>query len=166
MKRLLLLVVLVMAVAMQVSLLPAMRPFGVVPNLLLGLVLLLGLRSTVSWALILAVAGGVVMDLSSGADFGLHTGILVLAALITGLVRRSGLTLVGPLILIGLVTMMTVLSGAINLTAVLGSLTPGAIGPVIGILTGELVLNLILTLGARPIINWLVADESALPAIG
>ena len=83
MRRLLLLLVLAVAIATQISLLPTLRPFGVVPDIVLVLVLLLGLRSTVSQALILALVGGIVMDLSSGTDFGMHTGILVLAALST-----------------------------------------------------------------------------------
>lgn len=165
MRRVLLLLVVTAAIATQVSLIPALRPFGVVPDIVLVLVLLLGLRSTVSQALILALVGGIVMDLSSGTDFGMHTGILVLAALSTGLVRRSGLALVGPLIAVGLVLVLTLISDALSLAAIMGSLSIGTSGSVLAIVLGELVLNLALVLGIRPIINRLVPDESALPTI-
>jgi rod shape-determining protein MreD len=154
-----------MVIVAQVSLLPALRPFGVVPDLVLVAVVLLGLRSTVSQALTLALVGGVVMDLSAGSDFGLHTGILVLAALSTGLVRRSGLTLIGPLVAIGLVVVITLVAAAVSLAAIIGSLSIGTTGPILAILLGELVLNLLLTLGVRPIIDRLVPDESVLPTI-
>lgn len=105
------------------------------------------------------------MDLSSGADFGMHTGILVLAALSTGLVRRSGLALVGPLIAVGLVLVLTLISDALSLAAIMGSLSIGTSGSVLATVLGELVLNLALVLGIRPIINRLVPDESVLPTI-
>lgn len=165
MKRILLLLFLAAGIVTQVSLLPALRPFGVVPGLVLVLVVLLGLRLTVSQALTLALVGGVVMDLSSGTDFGLHTGILVLAALLAGMVRRSGVALFGPLVAVGLVLIVSLLSAALSLAAIVGSLSLGLTGPVFATLLGELVLNLALTLGIRPIINRLAPDESTLPTI-
>jgi len=160
-----LVLLLALAIAAQVSLLPALRPLGVVPGMLLVLVILLGLRSTVSQALMLALFGGVIMDLSSGSDFGIHTGILVLAALSTGMVRRSGIALIGPLVAIGLVLVLTLVSNGLSLANILGSLSLGSAGTVLATLLGELVINLTLTLGIRPIINRLVPDESALPTI-
>ncbi len=159
-------VVLGLSIAAQVSLLPALRPFDVVPNLLLVLVVLIGLRSTVSQALLLAVLGGIVMDLASGSDFGRDMGILVLGALSTGLVRRSGLTLTGPLVAVGLVAVMTLAATALSLAGIFDSLSGSLSGRILSTLVGELVLNLVLTLGFRPIINRLVPDESALPTIG
>lgn len=166
MRRILLLVVLGLAIVTQVSLLPALRPFDAVPNLMLVLVILIGLRGTVSEALLLAVIGGVVMDLASGSDFGRDMGVLVLGALSTGLVRRSGLSLTGPLVAVGLVAVMTLAAAAVSLAGILDALSASLGGRILAILAGELVLNLLLTLGLRPIINRLVPDESALPTIG
>ena len=105
------------------------------------------------------------MDLSSGSDFGVHMGILVLAALSTGLVQRSGLALAGPLIAVGLVLVLTLVSDVLSLANIMGSLSFESAGSVLRTLLGELVINLALTLGIRPILNRLVPDESALPAI-
>jgi hypothetical protein len=50
-------------VVTQLTLLPALRPLGVVPNAVLGLVALVGMEGTASEALAMAVVAGVAVDL-------------------------------------------------------------------------------------------------------
>ena len=150
----------------QVSLIPGLRLFGVVPDVVMVCVVLLGLRATVSRALVLALVGGIVMDISSGTDFGLHTGLLVVAALATGLVRRSGLTMSGVAVPLGLVTALTVMGALLSLAGVIRVLSARDVAAAFSIVLVELVVNLIIALGLRPVIARLVPDESALPAIG
>lgn len=150
---------------MQLSLLPALRPFGVVPNLVLVAVTLIGLEGTASMALTTAVAGGVVLDLASGANFGLWTAILVLAALAAGLVHRAGIELGGPTVAVVIVATLTVVETIVIVLGVAGSaiLPPGVIA---GRLTVELVLNLLLTIMLQPVVRHLVPAGTASGEIG
>lgn len=166
MRRAVIIILVAVAIWLQVGMLPAVRPLGVVPNIMLVLVVLLGLRSTVSQALVLALSGGVAMDMSSGSDFGLHTGLLVLAALSTGLVRRSGFTLTALFVPMALVAAGTLAGDLLSLANILGNVGPRAVATASLILAGELVVNLLVTLGMRPLIERLVPDEAALPQVG
>lgn len=166
MRRALFIVVVGVLVIMQVSLVPAMRPLGVVPNVMLPLVIMIGLRATVSQALAVALVGGLAMDLSSGTDFGIHTGILVLAALVTGSVRRAGLSLGGPLLPVLLVAGLTVLAGIVSLGGLISAGGLSELTTGLGYVVRELVINLMVTLGVTPIVHGLVPDESSLPSIG
>lgn len=93
MKQYLLIAIMIGALILQVSFLPALRPFGVVPNLALIVVASAALTGPLVSAMILALGGGFILDLSSGSDFGLKTGLLALAVLICAYVVRSGLLL-------------------------------------------------------------------------
>lgn len=166
MRRAVLIVVVGVLVVMQISLVPALRPFGVVPNVMLPVVIMIGLRSTVSQALAVALVGGLAMDLSGGTDFGIHTGILVLAALVTGSVRQAGLALGGPLVPVVLVAIFTVLSGIVSLSGVASSTGFSQMATGLGFVARELVISLVITLGVTPIVHGLVPDESTLPSIG
>src|SRR5471032_2090666 len=121
MKRVGLVVIAILAVLLQVSLLPALRPLGVVPNLMLVVVVLMGLEGTASVALVVAVVGGVAVDMASGANFGLWTGVLVLAALATGLIHRSGVELGGSVVAVILVTAGTILEAIVILLGLVNS---------------------------------------------
>jgi rod shape-determining protein MreD len=100
---------------LQVGLLPALRPFGVVPNLALVWIVLIGLEGSASLALIYAVVIGVSLDVASGASFGLWTGMLVLAALAAGVVHRAGIELTGSLVAAVMVAVGTVLTTVVIL---------------------------------------------------
>jgi len=150
---------------MQVSLLPALRPLGVVPNLALVIVTLIGLEGTASMALTTAVAGGVVLDLASGANFGLWTAMLVLAALVGGLVHRAGIELGGPTVALVIVAIGTAIETAVIVLGVAGSANLSA-GVIAGRLIAELVLNLVLTVMLTPLVRRLVPDQTASGEIG
>jgi len=164
-KRAGLVVLAIVSVIVQVSLLPALRPLGVVPNLMLVMVTLIGLEGTASSALAVAVAGGVVLDLASGANFGLWTALLVLAALAAGLVHRAGIELVGPTVACVIVAVLTVVEAVVIVLGVAASVSSWPIGLLSGRLVAELVLNLVLTVGLQPLVRR-VTPEAAMGGIG
>ena len=161
-----LVIVVVAMIVLQLGLVPAVRPLGVVPNLLLGLVALVGLLGTASVALAVALAGGLVLDLASGADFGLRMGLFVLVALVAGLVHRAGLTLGGPVVALVLVAVATVVADAAVLAGLVGIATQWPLGLILARLGLEVVLNLGLTLGLSPLVRWALPSEAPLPVIG
>ena len=149
----------------QVSFLPAMRPFGVVPDLILVVVVLLGLDSTVSRALTVGVVGGLLLDLSSGADFGLRTGLFLIMALTAGLVQRSGLNVSGPIVALILVALGTVLQTVAIIVSVASSVASWQYGYVVSHLAIELMINLSLVVVLHPLIRWLVAEPSEIMSV-
>ena len=160
MKRVLVTMMALMGVVAQMSLLPALRPFGVVPNVVLVLVVLVGLEGPASLTLVIAVLGGLALDLASGANFGLWMGVLVLAALAAGLLRRAGVELAG-----GTVAGVMVVAGTVLMAVVvLVGLAPTAISWPAGLLVGrlftELVLNLLLIVILRPLVRRVVPSAS------
>ncbi|HSX01473.1 MAG TPA: hypothetical protein VLF67_04510 [Candidatus Saccharimonas sp.] len=154
------LAILVVAVALlQVGLVPALRPLGVVPNLVLGLVVLVGIAGTATSALVVAVTTGLLLDLSSGVDFGLRSALLVLAALVAGLVHRLGLELDGPVVALVLVAAGTIVADVAVLAGLVGMTGPWRLGLIAGTIGLELVLNLGCTLLMRPMVRWAVRGE-------
>ncbi len=149
----------------QVSFLAALRPLGVVPDLALVAVILVGLSQTVSRALIVGLVGGLLLDVVSGADFGLRTGLFLLAALATGLVRRAGLTLGGPLAAVALVTLATLVQTLVILVNLWSSTTQWPVALILRTLGAQLLLNVVLTLLLRPIFLRLAPREAALPSV-
>ena len=156
MKRFGLVVLAVVCVLLQVSFLPALRPLGVVPNLLLVLVVLVGLEGTSSSALVIAVAGGVTSDMASGANFGLWTGLLVLAALVTGLIHRAGFELSGPIVALIMVFGGTLLETGVILLGIVNVVSHWPVGYLVGHFGLAAMLNLFLTVALRPLIRGLV----------
>jgi rod shape-determining protein MreD len=154
MKRAGLVALIVAGVLLQMSLLPALRPFGVVPNLVLVLVVLIGLEGVSSRALIAGVGAGFILDLVSGSNFGLWTGCLVLAALVTGLLHRSGIE-PGA----GITSVMVAAGTAVMAVVIVVGLWPTTADVPIGLLAGrllmEIVLNLGLAMALRPAVRWL-----------
>jgi rod shape-determining protein MreD len=151
---------------LQVGLLPALRPFGVVPNLALVWIVLIGLEGSASLALIYAVVIGVSLDVASGASFGLWTGMLVLAALAAGVVHRAGIELTGSLVAAVMVAVGTVLTTVVILGGLVNSITHWPWGLILVRLVMQLVLNLILTVGLRPLARWLVGATDRPVRIG
>jgi hypothetical protein len=141
---------------LQVSLLPALRPLGVVPYLALVLVVLVGLEGTASLALAIAVAGGLVLDIASGTNFGLWTGTLVLAAIVTGLLHRAGVELVGAVVASVMVAVGTLLMTLVIWLGLATSISHWPLPWMFGHLWIELVLNLGLVLAVRPLVRLVV----------
>jgi rod shape-determining protein MreD len=160
MKRILLALLVAICVVLQVSLLPALRPLGVVPDLVLVLVVLIGMEGTASTALAAAVAAGLALDLVSGANFGLWTGLLVLAALTTGLIHRAGIELAGPTVAVVIVTAGTLLSTLVVLLGLVSSVSAWPVGSLLARLACELLLNLGLTIALRPLVQRMVPGSA------
>jgi rod shape-determining protein MreD len=160
MRRFGLILLAVLAIIFQFSLLPALRPFGVVPDLALVLVVLVGLEGTASAALIIAVAGGLVLDLVSGANFGLWTGTLIVAALTTGLIHRAGIELIGPVVAIVMVSVGTFVMTMVILLSLANTVSHWPVAWLLGQFATEIVLNLILTVALRPLVKALVTGSN------
>ncbi|MBW4061849.1 hypothetical protein HJC99_04745 [Candidatus Saccharibacteria bacterium] len=156
MKPLMLSGVAVVIFMLQLSFIPALRPFGVVPNAGLVLVALVGLYGTASLALIIAVAGGLTLDLVSGANFGLYVALFTVVALAAGYIHRAGLNWVGPSMAIGLVIVATLVQNFIILGGLLRVTSSWPLGYVLGQTGLELILNTFLVLVLRPLVQWLL----------
>jgi hypothetical protein len=156
MRRVLFVVTAIICILLQMSLLPALRPLGVVPDLALVLVALVGLEGTASAALMVAVAGGLALDLASGAYFGLWTGILVLVALTMGLLHRAGIELGGGIVAIVMVAVGTVLMTLVIWLGLIDTVSHWPVGWLLVRLGTELGLNLALTVALRPLVRWLL----------
>ncbi|HSX02076.1 MAG TPA: hypothetical protein VLI05_02045 [Candidatus Saccharimonadia bacterium] len=156
----------ILVLILQIGFIPALRPFGVVPDLALALVVSVGLAGTASAALAVAVAGGLLLDLTSGADFGLRLGLFALVALVTGLVHRAGLNLMGPVVALALVAAATLLGDLVVLANIAGTVGAWPIGELLRRLTVEIMLNLGLTLLLRPLVNWAVASDGGMVSLG
>jgi rod shape-determining protein MreD len=150
-----------LSVILQMSLLPALRPFGVVPNLVLVVVVLISLHAATSKVLLGAIVSGFVLDLANGTNFGLWTGILMLIALVVGLMHRAGLELHGVvaaaiLVATGTLTMTIVIW--LSLIVNLATIVPLSL---IRSLTSELVLNLVLMILLRHFVRWALVGHKA-----
>jgi rod shape-determining protein MreD len=150
-KRIGLVILTLVGILLQLGFLPALRPFGVVPNILLVIVVLVGLEATSSQALAIAVCAGLATDLASGANFGLWTGLLVVAALATGLLHRAGLELSGPLVAMVLVACGTLLETLVILLGLVNAVSGWPVGLLLVKFCTELVLNLVLVLALKPV---------------
>lgn len=108
--------ILVAAVLLQISFLPALRPFDVIPNLVLVVVAAAALGGPIVQAMGMGIGGGIVLDLVSGTDFGLRTGLLAVAVILCAFARRSGLQL-GPRVqILGVVGIVCSLEAMIQLS--------------------------------------------------
>ena len=104
------------SLVLQLSFLPALRPFGVVPNIVLIVIAAAALSGPLVTAMILGMVCGFLLDLVSGSDFGLNTGLLAFGVIIAAYVSRSGLQL-------GIrVQLLFVILGVTTVTAIIGIL--------------------------------------------
>ena len=84
-------VVVVLSVCLQLSWFGHIRPFGVMPNLVLITVVVFSLWANASSGLAAALVSGLLLDMSSGSDFGLRIAffMVVVLAIVAG--RQLGL---------------------------------------------------------------------------
>jgi hypothetical protein len=112
------------------------------------------------------VAAGLIIDLGSGANFGLWTGILVLEALAAGLLHRAGLELVGAVMPVLMVVAGTLVMNAIILVSLAGTVSRWQWGLLMVHLGVQVGLNIVLTLLLRSPVRWLVRGSATGPVIG
>ena len=156
MRRLAAILLVGLAVILQVSLLPALRPFGVVPNLALVVVVLVSMQMVTSEAVIAAAVSGLVLDLDSGSNFGLWTGVMVLSVLAVAMVQRAGIELDRAFVAPVLVSAGTLVISVVIWVSLIPSVSSLPIGNLGGRLAIELVINLVLTMVMRPVVRMLI----------
>ena len=153
MRRLGLIILIGLAVVLQVSFLPALRPLGVVPNSVLVMVVLCALYIATSEALVAAAICGLLLDLASGANFGLWTGVLLLATLGIGMLHRSGIELDRVVVAPALVGVGTLVTASVIWLGMAASIARFPLTDLIGRLVIELMINLALTMLLRPVVR-------------
>lgn len=146
MRRLGVFLLMSLVVILQVSFLPAVRLFGVVPNIALVMMVLVSLSVVTSEALIVAALSGLVLDLVSGPNFGLWTGVMMLIALVVGMMQRAGLELDRMFVALVLVAAGTAVIALVIWTALFPSVAHWPAVELAGRLAIELVINLVLTI--------------------
>ena len=167
MKAWLLTIVAILIVLLQISFIPALRPLGVVPNIALVMIALVGLYGTASLALVLAISGGLALDLVSGANFGLYVGLFMVVALAAGYIHRAGLNWSGYVMALGLVSVATLVQNLVILGGLVRVANGWPVGHLLFQMGLEIILNCFAVLGLRPLIRWLMpADQSGLMVSG
>jgi len=154
MKRWLLAGFVLVCAGLQLGFWPFVRPFGVVPQMLLVVMVLTGLNLRIMTSLVLALASGLMVDVSSSTSFGLWTGMLVLTVLVGALVRQAGIEtdqLLVPVAIIAAGTLMLDVAVWLGM-ATLVSRWP--VGELAGTFLLELMLNLIIMTLVRPFVRW------------
>ncbi|HUC20301.1 MAG TPA: hypothetical protein VMR98_02285, partial [Candidatus Polarisedimenticolaceae bacterium] len=81
----------ILVACLQVSMFGHMRPFGIMPNLMVIAVVLVSLWGTASFSLVTAIGGGLLLDMASGSDFGLRMAFFVVVSLAIIAGRQLGL---------------------------------------------------------------------------
>lgn len=162
MKAYRLMLIIIVVVMLQVGFLAAWRPFDVVPDLLLAVVIALALYTTASEALISAVIGGLALDLSSGADFGLRLGFYTVVALVVSLMNRAGVALDSLAWRLGLVALLVVLAHGVILVglALHGVALPVSV--VASRIGFAVVIELIVMLAVGPLVRRLAQPGEGL----
>lgn len=138
MKALVAIIIVLVATWVQVAWFGHVRPWGVMPNVMLVVVVLYGLWSDATPALAVALGGGFLLDLSSGSDFGLRMGVF--AVVVLALVAGRQLGLQADLLVTGLAA--GVIGTLLYDAVVLATLQTGINGVVASRIGRELVDNL------------------------
>lgn len=109
------------AVIIQLSWFSHVRPFGVMPNLVLTVVIVTALWSRATTALASAVVCGILLDLASGSDFGLRTAFFTVVVLAIIATRQLGLHAESFSIALAITAAATILANLMIVLSVIGS---------------------------------------------
>jgi rod shape-determining protein MreD len=163
MRTWLLVITLITVTLLQVSFLAAWRPLGVVPNLVLVTFIWLSFSLSVQTLLITAAGTGLALDLLSGTDFGLRLVFMLTVVLAILVIRQLGADVESLSLGLAMVVAATIFY---NLAILAGLAASGAHLPgwaIAGIITREIILNLILALLMRPLLSrWLQPRQHAM----
>jgi len=149
----------IFAVLLQVSFLPAVHPFGVVPNLVMVIIAAVALSGPLVSTMVIALGSGFLLDLISGSDFGLRMGILAVTVLLCALLRRSGLQLGFRAQLIIVILAITTISALVAIMEIIFSGGRVNLGSLIFSWLGILILNFFLGLIVGPASAILAARD-------
>ncbi len=154
MKRIILTgLMLLVVLCLQVGFLGGWRPLGVLPNLLLIALTYWGLNRPASETLAAALTGGLILDLASGADFGLRLAFYSFYALGVIYLKQRGAgqsilvvggTLIAGTILYNLVVLSTLVAGHVGFRVIIAA----------KLIALELILNLLIAFLPRKIWSW------------
>jgi len=106
------------AAVLQVSIMGALRIGGIVPNLVLILVVVLVAWGTASEALVVAVVGGLILDVSGAGTFGLAASSLVVICLALVALRQLGVDGHALPTRVGMVAVATLTWGIIHIVSI------------------------------------------------
>ena len=148
-----------LAVMLQLSLIPAIRPFGVVPNLALVMMMLAALNLPTSEALIVAAVSGLMLDISSGTNFGLWTGVFMLGTLAIEMIHQVGIELDRPIVAPVLVALGTVMIAFVLWATMVTRVTHFSGATFVSRLIIELMINLTLTVLLRPALSIILQSR-------
>ena len=156
MKAVVRIMVVLAAVWLQASFFGAFNIGGILPNLLLVVIIYAGLICAVSDAVIMALLGGLLLDLASGPDFGLRMGFYVLLALLIAVLKQAGTDFENTGMVMAATLAATVL---FDLTVLAGLLVKSGSIPWVTtgrIVTSEILINCLLALLLRWPLGWLL----------
>jgi rod shape-determining protein MreD len=142
---------------LQANFLATLRPFGVVPNLLLIVIVYVGLTRSASSTIGLGLVGGILLDLASGVDFGLRLAFYTTAALAVVVLRQMGVDFDTMWIILVSVTGGTILFDAAILAPLAANAATWPWGVILTKVGIELLLNIGLALVLLPAARWLRA---------
>lgn len=131
------------AVLLEVAFFGHVRPFGVMPNLMIIVVTISAMWSQATPTLVAALLGGLLLDGASGTDFGLRTAFFAALALTVIAARQLGLHTDSVITTLMIVAVATALFDLAVLTSVISG--PLNSGFIIGQIAREVVLNSIIT---------------------
>jgi rod shape-determining protein MreD len=150
---------------LQLYFLGAIRPLGVLPNLLLVVLVYAGLAREATETVAVALGGGLLLDLASGADFGLRMAFYTVVALVVMVARQMGADFEN----LGLVLVATAIGAVLYNLVVLASLLAqhGSVGWRLALSrTGwELVCDLVLAVVLRPLLIWVLHLPNQQPRV-
>lgn len=118
MKTILVLLGVILAACIQVAWFGHVRPLGVMPNIVLIIVIVSALWWEATPSLAVALLGGLLLDLTSGSDFGLRMGFFSVVVLAIVALKQLGLHSTSVITGIGLLVVATILSSAAILATI------------------------------------------------
>lgn len=152
MKNLVLAGLVVLAAWLQVNFLGAARPFGVIPNILMIVVICAGLTREPGETLAMALGGGLLVDFASGSDFGLRMAYFSVLALAVLVIKQAGAELENIGLLSLVVLAATILYNAAVLANLIWQRAPMDWPLVFRLISVEVAINVALALALRPLL--------------
>lgn len=146
------------AVILQISLLPAWRPLGIVPNLVLVVLIASAIWRPATQSLALALSAGVILDFASAANFGLRLSFYTFIVLVVVAMVRLGvdfertdillLAMAAATLAFDLAVLSTVWNAAVN-----------SLGLIVKIVLTELAVNLALAWSLRALLARALSER-------
>lgn len=146
------------AVWLQTSFFGAFPLMGVIPNVLLVLVIYAGLIGRTSDAVIMALVGGLLLDMASGPDFGLRMGFYVLSALLIAVLKQAGTDFENTPMVLAATLAGTVMYDVMAISSLLLKATVIPWPTVMRLTLVEVAVNSLLVVALRWPLGWLLGQ--------